>query len=102
MIHILLIEDDAQRRRTAAEALRALDYDVIPAAGPEEALAALFMGQAQRSAEPIATAMARALRAALILPFFMMISPSFPAGSLRASAAAHAGERLAYQMMSEK
>lgn len=41
MIHILLIEDDAQRRRTAAEALRALDYDVIPAAGPEEALAAL-------------------------------------------------------------
>lgn len=47
MIHILLVDSDAGRRRTVTEAMRALDYDVLPAQNAEDALAVLAHSAAQ-------------------------------------------------------
>lgn len=47
MIHILLVDSDAGRRRTVTEAMRALDYDVLPAQNAEEGLAVLAHSAAQ-------------------------------------------------------
>lgn len=41
MIHILLVDDEPQRRRAVTEALRALDYEVLPAGDAGQALARL-------------------------------------------------------------